>query len=189
MTRRLLATLAFGLTLAAGFALGTIARSPSDMAQQAADTDTPTIPPTAAVYVAVNPQDAGEAERHLYPAPQTALQLADGLNLDEMQRAQLRQTQHDTDAEISALGRRLGAEERRLARAFADNNIEAARIDSLTAKIAALDGRIRALRLRSHLAARETLTPEQLLRLAALRGYEPAPENERFDDPLSDPLR
>jgi Spy/CpxP family protein refolding chaperone len=185
----LLATLAFGLTLAAGFALGTIARAPAEPAAQIADADNPTIPPTAAVFVAINAQDAGEAERHLYPAPQTALQLADGLNLDEAQRAQLRQVQHDTEAEIAALGRRLGAEERRLARAFADNNIEATRVDALTARIAALDGRIRALRLRSHLAARDALTPQQLLRLASLRGYEPAPQTERFDDPLADPRR
>jgi Spy/CpxP family protein refolding chaperone len=182
--RRLLATLAFGLTLAAGFALGTIARSPSMPAVETADADIPTLPPTAAVFVAVNAQDAGEAERHLYPAPLTALHLADSLNLDEPQRSQLRQVQHDTETEISALGRRLGAEQRRLARAFAENNVDATRIDALTARIAALDGRIRALQLRSHLATREALTPDQLLRLASLRGYEPAPDNERADDPL-----
>jgi Spy/CpxP family protein refolding chaperone len=184
VTRRLLATLAFGLTLAAGFALGTIGRSPADPSAQVADTDIPTLPPTAAVFVAVNAQDVGEAERHLYPAPQTALQIADSLELNETQRAQLRQVQHDTEAEIAALGRRLGAEQRRLARAFAENNIEATRIDAMTARISALDGRIRALRLRGHLATRETLTPDQLLRFASLRGYEPAPDNERDDDPL-----
>ena len=136
------------------------------------------------MLVAANPQDTSDAERNLYPAPQTALQLADSLSLAEPQRAQLRQLQHDTDAEISALGRRLAGEERRLARAFAENNVEATRIDALTARIAALDGRIRAVRLRSHLAARDTLTPDQLLRFAALRGYAPAPDQGRDDDPL-----
>lgn len=184
MTRRLLATLAFGLTLAAGFALGTIGRSPADTQTQVTDTDIPTIPATAAIFVAVNAQDMSDAERHLYPAPQTALQIAEPLGLSEGQRAQLRQLQHDTDAEIAALGRRLVAEERRLARAFADNNIEATRVDALTARISALDGRIRALRLRSHLSARETLTPDQLLRFATLRGYDSAPDNERDDDLL-----
>ena len=184
MTRRLLATLAFGLTLAAGFALGSIGRSPAESQAQATDTDIPTIPPTAAIFVAVNAQDTAEAERNLYPAPQTALQIADSLDLNATQRAQLRQLQHDTEAEIAALGRRLATEERRLTRAFAENNVEATRIDALTARISALDGRIRALRLRSHLAAREALTPDQLLRFASLRGYEPAPHNERDDDPL-----
>jgi Spy/CpxP family protein refolding chaperone len=184
VTRRLLATLAFGLTLAAGFALGTIGRSPVESQAQATDTDIPTIPSTAAIFVAVNAQDTAEAERHLYPAPQTALQIADSLDLNDAQRAQLRQLQHDTDAEITALGRRIATEERRLARAFAENNIEATRVDALTARISALDGRIRALRLRSHLAARDALTPEQLLRFAGLRGYEPAPVNERDDDLL-----
>lgn len=184
MTRRLLATLAFGLTLAAGFALGTIGRSPADTTAQPNEADIPTLPPTAAIFVATNPQDTAEAERHLYPAPQTALQIAESLELNEAQRAQLRQLQHDTEAEIAALGRRLATEERRLARAFAENNVEATRVDALTARISALDGRIRALRLRSHLAARDALTPDQLLRFASLRGYEPAPQNERDDDPL-----
>lgn len=184
MTRRLLATLAFGLTLAAGFALGTIGRSPADTQAPTTEADIPTIPPTAAVFVAVNAQDTSEAERHLYPAPQTALQIAESLELNDAQRVQLRQLQHDTEAEIAALGRRLAAEERRLARAFAENNIEATRVDALTARISALDGRIRALRLRSHLAARDALTPDQLLRFASLRGYDSAPQTERDDDPL-----
>ncbi len=184
MTRHLLATLAFGLTLAAGFALGTIGRSPADTQAPLTELDIPTIPPTAAVFVAVNSQDASDAERHLYPAPQTALQIAETLDLSEGQRAQLRQLQHDTEAEIAALGRRLATEERRLARAFAENNIEATRVDALTARISALDGRIRALRLRSHLAAREALTPDQLLRFASVRGYTSAPDSERDDDPL-----
>jgi Spy/CpxP family protein refolding chaperone len=184
VTRRLFATLAFGLTLAAGFALGTIGRFPAGAPVSVADADIPTIPPLAAVIVPANPTDTGDAERNLYPAPQTALQLADSLSLDESQRQQLRQLQHDTEAEIAALGRRMIGEERRLARAFAENNVEATRIDALTGRIAALDGRIRAVRLRSHLAARDTLTPDQLLRFATLRGYEAAPDSERDDDLL-----
>lgn len=189
MTRRLFATLAFGLTLAAGFALGSIGRSPAEHPALTADADLPSIPSTAAISVAVNAQDTAEAERNLYPAPQTALQIAESLDLNDAQRARLRQLQHDTEAEIAALGRRLASEERRLARAFAENNIEPSRIDALTARISALDGRIRALRLRSHLAAREALTPDQLLRFADLRGYAPAPANEREDDPLADSRR
>lgn len=181
--RRLFATLAFGLTLAAGFALGSIGRSPAGMPmQQVADTDIPTLPPLASVIVPANSTDSGEAERNLYPAPQTALQMAEALNLDDAQRQQLRQLQHDMDAEVAALGRRMLGEERRLARSFAENNVEATRIDALTARIAALEGRIRAVRLRGHLAARDALTPDQLLRFASARGYAPAPEDQRDDD-------
>ncbi|WP_341912539.1 Spy/CpxP family protein refolding chaperone [Ferrovibrio terrae] len=182
MTRRLFATLAFGLTLAAGFALGTIGRYPAGMPAQAIDTDIPTLPPLAAVIVPTNPLETSDAERNLYPAPQTALQMAESLNLDEAQRQTLRQLQHDLDAEVSALGRRVESEERRLARSFAENNVEATRIDALTARIAALQGRIRAVRLRGHLAARDALTPDQLLRFASVRGYAPAPEDQRDDD-------
>lgn len=185
MPRRLVATLAFGLTLAAGVALGTITHqhfsTPPQV--QTADTDVPTIPPTAAIVVPVSAADLTLAERNLFPASQSLLNLADVLNLDDMQRQRLRQLQHDMDAEVTALGRRVLIEERRLDRAFVENNIEPTRVDALAQKIASLQGRIRANRLRNHLAARDVLTPEQLLMFASLRGYDPAPQvSDRGDD-------
>jgi len=184
--RRLVATLAFGLTLAAGVALGTITQqhfAAPPQIQQAADTDIPTIPPTATLVVPVSAADLTLTERNLFPAPQSLLTLADALDLEEAQRQRLRQLQHEMDAEVTALGRRVLIEERRLDRAFVENNIEPTRVDALAQKIASLQGRIRANRLRSHLAARDVLTPEQLLLFASLRGYDPAPQvSDRGDD-------
>lgn len=186
MPRRLVATLAFGLTLAAGVALGTITQqhfTAPPQVQQASDTDVPTIPPTATLVVPVSAGDLTLTERNLFPAPQSLLMLADALDLDESQRQRLRQLQHEMDAEVTALGRRVLIEERRLDRAFVENNIEPTRVDALAQKIASLQGRIRAHRLRSHLAARDVLTPEQLLLFASLRGYDPAPQfSDRGDD-------
>lgn len=186
MPRRLVATLAFGLTLAAGVALGTITQqhlSAPTQVQASADADIPTIPPTAAIVVPVSAADLTLTERNLFPAPQSLLAMADTLDLDETQRQRLRQLQNEMDSEVTALGRRVLIEERRLDRAFVENNIEATRVDSLAQKIASLQGRIRASRLRSHLAARDILLPEQLLAFAALRGYDPAPQvSDRGDD-------
>lgn len=186
MPRRLVATLAFGLTLAAGVALGTITQqhfaAPAQV-QASADTDIPTIPPTASLVVPVSAADLTLTERNLFPAPQSLLTMADVLDLDETQRQRLRQMQYEMDTEVTALGRRVLVEERRLDRAFVENNIEATRVDALAQKIASLQGRIRASRLRNHLAARDVLTPEQLLAFAALRGYDPAPQvSDRGDD-------
>lgn len=185
MPRRLVATLAFGLTLATGVALGSISRQHTAVPQDAvADIDIPTIPPTATILVPNNAADMTAAERNLFPAPQSLLQLADELNLEQEQRQRLRQVQHDLDLEVSALGRRILIEDRRLDRAFTEGNIEASRIDAVTQKIGSLQARMRAARLRSHLAARDLLTPEQLLHFAALRGFEPADEQQsaRNDD-------
>lgn len=180
--RRLVATLLFGLTLAAGVALGSILRSGAETAsREPADIDIPTIPPMATLVVPVNAADLTLSERNLFPAPQSLLQMAEVLNLDTDQRQRIRQIQNDQDAEVSALGRRILIEERRLDRAYVENNIEPARIDALTQKVGALQARIRATRLRSNLAARDALTPEQLLQFAALRGYDPAPTDTTSD--------
>lgn len=183
MTRRLVATLLFGLTLAAGVALGSIGRQHLvGPAAPPPDVDIPTIPPTAAFVVPASAADMTLSERNLFPAPQSLLVLADTLALGPEQRQRLHQLQHDLDAELSALGRRVIIEERRLDRAFAENNVEATRIDALTQKIGSLQGRIRAVRLHSHLIARNTLTPDQLVLFASLRGIDPAPPSERGDD-------
>lgn len=180
MTRRLIATMAFGLTLAAGFALGSIGRQ-HHAAPAVADTDIPTIPPTAAVIVPLQADDLSQAESNLFPAPQTLLQMAESLSLDEEQRQQIRQLQFSLDTEVTALGRRIATEERRLERAFAEGNVDAGRLDGQTARIAVLQGRLRAVRLRSHLAARDALKPEQLLRFAEMRGFAPGPASARDD--------
>ncbi|MFN4310170.1 MAG: periplasmic heavy metal sensor [Ferrovibrio sp.] len=179
MTRHLIATLAFGLTLAAGFALGSIGHQPDR--PPPLETDIPTIPPVAAVIVPLQADDHARAESNLFPAPQTLLQMAESLGLDETQRQQIRQIQFALEAETMAIGRRILDEERRLERAFAEGNVDSGRVDGQTARIANLQGRLRAARLRGHLSARDTLTPEQVLRFASLRGYQPSPANPRDD--------
>lgn len=179
MTRRLIATLAFGLTLAAGFAIGSIGRQQQAAPSTVSDADIPTIPPTAAIIVPLQADDHNKAESNLFPAPQTLLQMAEPLGLNEDQRQQIRQLQLALEAETTALARRILVEERRLDRAFAEGNIDAGRVDGQTARIANLQGRLRAVRLRGHLAARDALTPEQLLRFADLHGVTPTPANAR----------
>lgn len=179
MTRRLVAIFALGLALGIGMALGTMLR------HEVAATDTEEEESASASMAVFYPPDMNDivsAERNLFPAPQSALWLADDLALDPEQRRELHNLHHATDSEIAAIGRRISSEERRLDRAFAEDNIDAGRIDALTARIGALQGRMRATRLRAHLTTRQLLTPEQLLRYAELRGFQAAPPPSATDE-------
>src|SRR3546814_15835951 len=95
--------------------------------------------------------------------------MADQLALVPAQRQDLRALQQKSDGELNALSRRIAIEERRLDFAFAQSNVSPARIDAVTAQPVALQGRLRAVRLPSHLAPPALLTPQQLLPLAKNR--------------------
>lgn len=180
MTRRFVATLALGLLLVMGVAFGALTHRQADPAVRAAG-ETPAAVEQKPLVAALTDGDSTAAERNLYPAPETVLQMADQLALAPAQRQDLRALQQKSDGELNALSRRIAIEERRLDFAFAQNNVSAGRIDGITAQLGALQGHLRAVRLRSHLAAHDILTPEQLLRYAKLRGYQPAPP-DLYDD-------
>lgn len=191
MTRRFVATLALGLLLAMGAAFGALTHRQTDPAAAAAGA-TPAAVEHKPEVTALTDGDSFAAERNLYPAPETALQLADQLALTPAQRQDLRSLQQKSDSELNALSARIAVEERRLDFAFAQNNVNAGRIDGITAQLGALQGHLRAVRLRSHLAAHDILTPQQLVRYAQLRGFQPAPPDphddlDQDDDPGLDP--
>lgn len=171
MARRFVAIIALGLALGTGMVLGTMLRH--DVAATDSQEDESALN-SPAVFYPPDMDDYASAERNLFPAPQSALWLADDLALNTEQRRELHNLNHVTDSEITAIARRLSREERRLDRAFAEDNIDPSRIDALTSRIGALQARMRATRLRAHLTTRQLLTPQQLLRYAELRGFQPA---------------
>ncbi len=174
--RRIAAIAALALTLAAGIGLGAIGR------HHTTQNDTGETAAAAPVVVPVNAEDVSGAERNLFPAPHTAIFLANDLGLSQDQRLRLHELQQALDAEIATIGRRIQAEEARLDRAFMDNVIDIGRIDGLTARIGALQAQLRAARLRAHLATRDLLSPEQLLRYAELRGFQAAEADAYVDE-------
>jgi len=184
MARRFVATLALGLLLAAGLAFSALTHRPADPAA-AIPASAPAAVEQRPIVLKLTADDVRSAERNLYPAPETALQLADRLVLDAAQRQDLRNLQQKTAGEMNAIGRRIATEERRLDFAFAQGNVNPGRIDGITAQIGALQGKLRAARLRSHLAAHDILTPQQLLDYAELRGFQPSPP-DLFDDLAQD---
>lgn len=176
--RRIAAIAALALSLAAGIGLGAIGRHHT---MRTADADGNTGAVTTPIVVPMSGEDVSGAERNLFPAPQTAIFMANDLGLDGAQRRRLHELQLALDSEMATIGRRIQAEEARLDRAFMENVIDSGRIDGLTARIGALQAQLRAARLRAHLATRDLLSPEQLLRYAELRGFEAA-EVSAYDD-------
>jgi Spy/CpxP family protein refolding chaperone len=71
-----------------------------------------------------------------------------------------------------ALGGRIVEAERTLARAFAAGRIDQASLQAQVGAIATLQGERRAVHLAAHLTQRALLTPEQVARYDALRGYQ-----------------
>ena len=114
---------------------------------------------------------ARPAELNHYPGPRHVLDLAGPLGLSEAQVAETRRTFEAMHAEALLLGRDLVAQERRLDEAFASGRIDEPTLASLVAEAGRLQGQLRVVHLRAHLAVRRTLSAEQIARYDALRGY------------------
>jgi Spy/CpxP family protein refolding chaperone len=111
------------------------------------------------------------AELNHYPGPRHVLELADSLDLTPEQRSTIVAEQEGMSAEARRLGDAIVAQERALDRAFAGGTVTEPQLRARTADIARLQGELRYTHLRAHLAVRAVLTPEQVRRYDAMRGY------------------
>jgi Spy/CpxP family protein refolding chaperone len=114
---------------------------------------------------------AKAAELNHYPGPRHVLDLAEPLQLSEEQRQRTQAIFEAMRAEAVSLGKQLVDRERLLDAHFAAGKISAAEVEKLVAEIATLSGRLRAVHLKAHIAQQEILTPQQMSRYDALRGY------------------
>jgi Spy/CpxP family protein refolding chaperone len=114
---------------------------------------------------------AKAAELNSYPGPMHVLELADRLGLSDAQRATSEALIAPMRDKAVALGTQIITAERDLDRAFAEGSVDATSLRRQVDKIAALQGELRATHLETHLAQRAILTPEQIARYDALRGY------------------
>jgi Spy/CpxP family protein refolding chaperone len=114
---------------------------------------------------------AKAGELNSYPGPLHVLQLAEQLELSDQQRSATNLLYAKMRERAVSIGRQIIEAERTLDRAFADGRIETATLRSQLDAIAILQGNLRAVHLETHLAQRSLLTPEQISRYDALRGY------------------
>jgi len=111
------------------------------------------------------------AELNGYPGPIHAIELADQLDLSSDQVSRLKQLFEAMKAETVPLGTVLIAQERDLNDDFARHTVTLARLEAATQSIGTTQAALRAAHLKYHLETVEILSPEQVARYNALRGY------------------
>jgi Spy/CpxP family protein refolding chaperone len=115
---------------------------------------------------------AKAAELNGYPGPLHVLEMADRLEISDAQRAATESLVTAVQSKARALGAQIVEAERDLDRAFAAGRIDAADLRVRVSAIAVLQGELRAVHLDAHLIQRSLLTPEQIARYNAVRGYQ-----------------
>ena len=114
---------------------------------------------------------ARAAELNHFPGPKHVIELAAQLQLSEKQLTETRTTFDEMNHQAVEIGKKIVEQEEYLNRRFAHNHIDAKVLEEITGLIAELQGKLRAVHLRAHLAMRETLSQKQIDRYDELRGY------------------
>ena len=114
---------------------------------------------------------ARPAELNQYPGPRHVLELADSLALSAAQRQAVEATFADMQERAKALGMQVLEAEKALDAAFAAGGVTEEALSVAVAGIARLQGDLRNVHLRAHLATRDALTQHQIHEYDRLRGY------------------
>jgi hypothetical protein len=111
------------------------------------------------------------AELNGYPGPRHVLELADSLALTAAQRTAVEASFAKMESQAIAAGEQIVELERQLDQRFAHRHVDAKIIEDLTSRIAALNGRLRAIHLTAHLEVTAALNDAQVTAYNRLRGY------------------
>lgn len=111
------------------------------------------------------------AELNGYPGPAHALELAEHLGLTAVQKQQTERLKNDMLAEVKRLGEEWISSEAELDKLFKLRRAAAAEIAAHAEKVGRALGALRAAHLQYHVNMLEVLTPSQVAKYNALRGY------------------
>ena len=114
---------------------------------------------------------ARTAELNSYPGPRHVLDMRTHLELTPSQLEATERIFTAMQREAKRLGREIVDRETALSAAFAERRIDADRLRSETAALAALYGQLRATHLAAHLEMTALLTPDQIAKYDQMRGY------------------
>ena len=114
---------------------------------------------------------AKAAELNGYPGPLHGLPLSSELGLTTNQKERTERLFAAMQSRAKALGHRLVEEEQRLDQLFASRTITKDSLARTLARIGELAAQLREVHLETHLAQVEILTPAQVEKYMALRGY------------------
>lgn len=115
---------------------------------------------------------AKSVELNHYPGPGHVLELAEKLQLSAEQRKKTQAVFERMKSQATSLGKQLVEKEQLLDSRFAAATISNAELERLVTEISVIQGKLRAVHLRAHLAQRVVLTHDQITLYDSLRGYE-----------------
>lgn len=118
------------------------------------------------------------AETNGYPGPMHVLQHAEALELSDGQIERTRELMTRVKSRAPELGKQIVDAEERLEAMFAEDSVNAAKMDALLLQIAELRAHLRSLHLTAHLDQAAVLTEAQLEKYKTLRSASQA-EGER----------
>lgn len=110
-------------------------------------------------------------ELNHYPGPRHVLAMASHLGLTDAQKLATQRVYDEMHIAAVPLGLQIIEKERQLDQTFQNGSISGDVLQNLTEQIAALNGRLRFIHLRAHLAMKRILTPEQIAMYDSMRGY------------------
>lgn len=116
------------------------------------------------------------AEMNNHPGPLHVLEYADALALTPEQRRATAALVAGMKAEAAALGETIIAREAELDALFAAGSPDDGELANRVAEVARLNGALRLVHLRTHVAARALLTPEQVAAYYRLRHHHGGPD-------------
>jgi hypothetical protein len=111
------------------------------------------------------------AELNHYPGPKHVLELADHLVLSPSQSASTQSLFDEMQRKAVSLGKQLLHAELRLDREFGKGSISPQMLKSALLEIGELRAQLRYVHLEAHLRQRQLLSPEQISKYDAVRGY------------------
>lgn len=114
------------------------------------------------------------AELNGAPGPMHVLELSERLKVTQEQRTALERITADMKGSARQLGAQVIAAEADLDKGFSTGSLDEKGIADAAARIAVLQGRLRAVHLVAHLKTRKLLSDEQVLAYNQARGYAPA---------------
>jgi Spy/CpxP family protein refolding chaperone len=114
---------------------------------------------------------AKAAELNGYPGPLHVLELASELGLNVEQKQRTESLFRSMQSQAVALGRPLVDEESKLDALFSSKAITRELLERSLKRISELQAQVRQVHLETHLAQIEILTPAQVSKYMALRGY------------------
>ena len=114
---------------------------------------------------------AKAAELNSYPGPAHVLELAAELALTAEQAERTEALRARMSREAAALGDAILVAEAALDRLFRDGRADAQAVERASVEIGALQGRLRAVHLNTHIEMKALMSPDQVAAYDRLRGY------------------